>query len=42
MAVPRTLATGLGSFGIQFVPFAKRSLLVGITEVQLWMTPLGV
>jgi hypothetical protein len=42
MAVPRTLATGLRSFGIQFIPFAKRRLLGGITEVQLWMTPLGL
>jgi hypothetical protein len=42
MAVPRTLATGFRSLGVQFIPFAKRSLLVGVTEVQLWMTPLGL
>jgi len=40
MALPGTLTASLWSFGIQLVPFAKGSLLVGISKVQLRMIPL--
>jgi hypothetical protein len=42
MALPGTLTASLWSFGIQLVPFTKRSLLVGVSEVQLRMIPLGL
>jgi hypothetical protein len=40
MALPCRLTAGFWSFGIQLVPFAKGSLLVGVSEVQLRMIPL--
>jgi hypothetical protein len=42
MALSERLAASLWSFGIQLVPFAKGSLLVGVSKVQLRMIPLGL
>jgi hypothetical protein len=37
-----TLTTSLWSFRIQLVPFTKRCLLLGVSEVELRMVPLGL
>jgi len=42
MAPPGRLTASLWSFGIQLVSFTKRSLLVGVSKVQLRMIPLSL
>jgi hypothetical protein len=38
----QTLTASFRSFGIQLVPFSKRGLFVGVSEVQLRVIPLGL